>query len=189
MQAHHPTNSLGLKAPSDPDSFPTFHPHLTLFSIPPTVSLEDALNVIPSDQSTIPIRFGALEDGETYTKAIYLTLRDSDESDSSLSVLRRHIASMIPTLHSKTTMPPVPHVSLSYVSTEDLDLRTLVAEEMRRKIRNDEDGGISLHCEKAGAADSNHWLGGFEGSEIWAVLIVESVENWEVRQKVPLKRI
>jgi len=177
--AQHPT-------PQEPASYPRFHPHITLCSVPSAttdpLTLREAIPLVL--QRAIPIRFASLETGTHYFRSVYVAVRPSD----ALAALHAHIHAVLGT---PPATPAFPHMSLYYIGDAD------AAQGERERMRDDlvssgavlpdgPDGGIVLDCgcgvDPGADADSPtiaQLLSGFSGTEIWLVDCDGPVEKWE----------
>ncbi|KAK7037997.1 cyclic phosphodiesterase [Favolaschia claudopus] len=161
-------------------SYPTFEPHITLASLPPTVS---SLDFILSSNlhvgAAIPLTCDGVEVGDHYFRSVYIAV--------GLSPVLRDLHSQV---HQKLGIPPktpkFPHMSLCYISDGDAAAgerdRFYQGLQHTGKIRN-EGSSVSLNCGGFG----EDWLSTFYCQEIWLVSCEGPVESWVVQQKIPLK--
>jgi hypothetical protein len=80
-------------------------------------------------------------------------------------------------------------MSLFYIDDSEPDERQIVADELLSsgRVANDGTDRIILDC-FAGDHSAAHKLSGFDGEEIWIVRCEGPVEQWEVLEKVVLRR-
>ncbi|KAJ7221043.1 2',3'-cyclic-nucleotide 3'-phosphodiesterase [Mycena haematopus] len=166
--------------PSD-TSYPKFEPHITLASIPDSMSsLDTILSSIPDAQPALPITFDAIEVGDHYFRSVYVAVHLSP----ALVELHRHV-------HEKLGIPPrtpkYPHISLCYINDDDAAAgeRDKYFQQLEKsaKIRQDETS-VSLNCGEPGEED---WLPGFHAPEIWITRCQGPVETWTIAEKIALQ--
>ena len=95
-------------------SYPAFHPHITLASIPPpdeadqdvlTLTLRES---IPVGTAALPLTFQSVEAGDTFTRSVYGNIKPTSE------LMHLH-ASIHSTLGHSPRTPKFPHMSLFYI--------------------------------------------------------------------------
>ncbi|KZV69045.1 LigT-like protein [Peniophora sp. CONT] len=169
-------------------SFPTFHPHVTLASIPdPNEPDGDMLALrlresIPVGNPALPLTFQSVEAGDTYTRSVYANITPTSE----LMHLHAHIHTALG--HSANT-PKFPHMSLFYIADEDADARVKTLQELGRKgvvIQGAEHATLDARVLDEVDDNAIAHLNGFTASEIWIVRIEGPVEEWKVLDKIVL---
>ncbi|KAJ7685475.1 2',3'-cyclic-nucleotide 3'-phosphodiesterase [Mycena polygramma] len=163
---------------SSESSYPKFHPHITLASIPdPAPSLETILSSIPD--ARLPISFASVEIGDHYFRSVYLAVH----ATPALLDLHHHVHAKL-AIPAKT--PKYPHISLCYINDNDAAAgeRTSYFQELEKRGRvRQGDASVSLNCGEAGEED---WINGFESPEIWIARCEGPVETWTVEKKIAL---
>ncbi|TFY71372.1 hypothetical protein EVG20_g1636 [Dentipellis fragilis] len=172
-----------------PDStYPTFHPHITLASLPASIDLLVLREAIPISHSVLPVRFAAVAAGNHYFRSVYVAIQPSTD----LATLHGLVHEA---LDVEPRTPLFPHMSLYYIDDKDEQAfderkRALADLVSRGVVLDDEQGGVALDCV---AGDPNvdpqvagTKLNGFIGSEIWIVKCEGAVEEWEVLDKIIL---
>ncbi|KAF8911027.1 2',3'-cyclic-nucleotide 3'-phosphodiesterase [Gymnopilus junonius] len=166
-----------------PASYPKFHPHITLASLP--LEYKDKLDVIETSipKSGVPLKcsFTSVDIGSHYFRSVYVTIKPTAELDSLHKRVHESLA-----VNPRT--PVFPHMSLCYI--DDIDAATgqrlRFYEELKKEGKisyNDDISGheiISLNC---GAFGDKELLSHFGAYEVWAVLCEGPVESWEVLRK------
>lgn len=165
-------------------SYPKFHPHITLASLP--LDFKDKLDTIeasiPKVIGPLQCSFTSVDIGSHYFRSVYVTIKLTPELDS----LHEHVHQA---LAVQPRTPVFPHMSLCYIDDAEAAERLRFYEELKKagKISyNDEIVGnemISLNC---GAFGERELLNHFEAREIWAVQCEGPVESWEVLRKFSL---
>ncbi|KAF8211868.1 RNA ligase/cyclic nucleotide phosphodiesterase [Mycena galopus ATCC 62051] len=142
-------------------SYPTFEPHITLASIPGSItSLDTILASIPDTQPSLPISFDAIEVGDHYFRSVYVTAHLSP----ALVELHRYVHEK---LGISPRTPKYPHISLVYINDDDAAAgeRDKYFQELKTSGKIRQDGpSVSLNCGETGEED---WLSGFSSPEIW----------------------
>lgn len=105
-------------------SYPGFHPHITLASVPgPNEDDDDLLALrlresIPVGNPALPLTFASVEAGNDYTHSVYVNIKPSSE------LMHLH-ASVHAALEHSANTPKFPHMSLYYIG-EDLGVQRTV---------------------------------------------------------------
>lgn len=170
------------QAPLTARSYPKFHPHITLASLPLVMEtdLETIEKSIPNIEGPLACQFAAVETGSHYYRSVYIKIKPSVE----LVGLRKHIHD---TLHLEQRTPAFPHLSLCYIDDNDAADgerdRYYNALENAGKIQvgQGENQGIGLCCGDQGEVD---WVGQIAAREIWVVRCEGAVESWVVLRKI-----
>ena len=144
---------MKFKTPSyqSPSSFPHFHPHITLTTVPSSTPVETLRQAVPASQAAIPITFKVVEVGNKYFMSVYVTVHQ----DGALGELREHLKS---TLGDKT-VPPKSHVSLFYSDDPDVEERQKVYDGLVRQQRivSLGEGRVGLDCSGLGVSSVGVW--------------------------------
>jgi len=162
---------------SSETSYPKFHPHITLASLPdPVPSLATILSSIPDAQRALPITFDAVEVGDHFFRAVYIAVRPT----AALRDLHHHVHAKLD-IPEKT--PKYPHISLCYI--KEAGERTKYSQELEQSGRIRKDGNsVSLNC---GESNEDDWLSEFNFPEIWIARCEGPVETWTVEKKISLR--
>lgn len=155
-----------------PSSFPHFHPHITLTTVPTSTPESTLRNAVKASQPQIPITFQSVDVGDKYFMSVYAVAQRTKE----LVELREHLSREL----GEKTVPPIPHLSLFYIDDSDKAERDKIAEELKaegRVIEKPESGSVLLDCSE-GDTRGVDVLGGFQGREIWVMLCDGPVETW-----------
>ncbi|THH27052.1 hypothetical protein EUX98_g7136 [Antrodiella citrinella] len=155
-----------------PSSFPHFHPHVTLATVPSSTPESVLRSAIAASQPRVPVKFRSVDVGDKYFMSVYVTAQRTPE----LVQLREHLSK---TLGDKT-VPPVAHLSLFYIDDSDVAERVKIAASLReqgRVIDGPERGSVQLDCTE-GDARGEDLLGGIAGHEIWIMECDGPVETW-----------
>ncbi|KAI0340070.1 hypothetical protein BDW22DRAFT_1360579 [Trametopsis cervina] len=165
---------------TSPSSFPRFHPHVTLATVPAEFSVEALRQAIPAGQPIVPVTFKVVEVGDKYFMSIYTTVHQ----DGLLGELR---TALIKTL-GESTVPPKSHVSLFYIDDSEPEERTKMFDDLvkQHKIVDLDGDKVALGCSSAPGADPRAVISSFGGSEIWIALCDGPVETWTVEEKIKL---
>ncbi|KAH8106859.1 cyclic phosphodiesterase-like protein-domain-containing protein [Cristinia sonorae] len=155
-----------------PSSFPHFHPHITLTTVPSTTSESVLRDAVKPSQPTVPIRFQSLDVGNKYFMSVYVTVHRTPE----LVALRDHLSNVL----GEKTVPPIPHMSLYYIDDPDAADRQKVADILQRdRVIDGPDGSsVRLDCTE-GDERGVDVLDGFVGHEIWIMLCDGPVDTWK----------
>ena len=118
-----------------PSSFPAFHPHLTLATLPTspasTAALRAAVTVSPGahwQRAPVPLSFKSVDVGPKFFMSVYVAVHAPPGSP--LARLRAHLRAALGDSEDpprngdgngsgKTAVPPVPHISLYSSSRAD----------------------------------------------------------------------
>lgn len=173
---------MKLKTPGyqSPSSYPHFHPHVTLATVPSDTPVETLRAAIPADQRAIPVTFKAVEVGDKYFMSIYVVVYQ----DEFLGVLRDALGNAL----GEQTIPPKAHVSLFYIDNADAEERQKMADKLTEQGRIVELGEymVALDCSAEGS-EGTDVVDGFNGGEIWIASCDGPVETWSVKDKIRLK--
>ncbi|KAH9050598.1 hypothetical protein EDB84DRAFT_1447834 [Lactarius hengduanensis] len=193
--------------PGAAQSFPHFHPHVTLATLRPPIASESSSEpaavardstmltlreAIPLGQRAVPVHFARVVAGDHYFRSVFVALAPSPE----LVRLRAALAA------AGTPHPPAfPHLSLYYIADEEAHTRERLLQELEREdvIRHAANGQeVVLECGGPGAvagADvagpgmtDRGALASFTGTQIWIVDCEGPVEGWKVLDKILLAK-
>ncbi|KAJ7047130.1 2',3'-cyclic-nucleotide 3'-phosphodiesterase [Mycena alexandri] len=165
---------------SSETSYPKFHPHITLASLPDPVPLATILSSIPDAQRALPVTFDAVEVGDHFFRSVYIAVRPT----AALRDLHHHVHAKLG-IPEKT--PKYPHISLCYITDDDAAAgeRTKYSRELEQSGRIRKDGNsVSLNC---GESNEDDWLSEFNSPEIWIARCEGPVETWAVEKKISLR--
>ncbi|KII89116.1 hypothetical protein PLICRDRAFT_175346 [Plicaturopsis crispa FD-325 SS-3] len=171
----------------DSSSYPHFHSHITLITIPTSPAALQALReAIPTSQPRIAVNFESVEVGDAYFRSVFVACTHSTElvtlNESIRAALKESLGLEL------GPGPRFPHMSLYYIDDAEAQERRRRYEQLVSdgKILRDSQG-IALDCrvgsEKAGPTNQ---LGGFDGHEVWIAECEGPVEEWKVLAKIPL---
>jgi 2',3'-cyclic-nucleotide 3'-phosphodiesterase len=165
-----------------PSSFPRFHPHVTLATVPSDSDLKLLRKAVPVDQVALPVTFKAVE-GDTgkYFMSVYVTVNQS----GLLGLLWEHLVEAL----DQNTVPPKAHMSLFYIDTSEPEERIKMMDELvkQKRIVDVGDERVALDCSEVPGARSEDVLDEFLGGEIWLVLCDGPVETWSIKDKIVLQ--
>jgi 2',3'-cyclic-nucleotide 3'-phosphodiesterase len=158
------------------ESYPRFHPHITLASLP--LSVENNLtdieaSIASSLKAPLTVKFSSVEFGSHYYRSVYIAI----EPTSEIMNLHEHIHKA---LQAVPRTPSFPHLSLCYINDKDAAIGKREA-----FYRNLKDGGKmraggGLDC---GLAEED-WMDCFEANEIWVVQCEGPVNEWAILRKL-----
>ncbi|KAK7681534.1 hypothetical protein QCA50_015266 [Cerrena zonata] len=162
-----------------PASFPRFHPHITLLTVPSITDLSTLRSAVPSGQPKIPIHFKSVDVGTEYYMSVYVVVHHTAE----LTALRESIMKNRP----DDKVPPLSHVSLFYIDPADAAERNKICDILvdDGRIVNEGIDSVTLDCTE-GQQRGKDLMDGFIGGEIWIALCDGPVETWVVKDKIPL---
>lgn len=157
-------------------SYPRFHPHITLASLP--LSVENNLTGIEASIATalkrpLTVKFSSVEIGSHYFRSVYIAI----EPTSEIMNLHERIHEA---LQAVPRTPSFPHLSLCYI--DDKDAATGEREAFYKILKDGgkiRDGG-GLDC---GLVEED-WMDRFEANEIWVVQCEGPVNEWAILRKL-----
>jgi 2',3'-cyclic-nucleotide 3'-phosphodiesterase len=167
------TNPQGL------GSYPRFHPHITLASLPLSVenSLTDIEASITTLKAPLTVKFSSVEIGSHYFRSVYIAIEPTSE------IMDLH-GRIHEALQAVPRTPSFPHLSLCYIDDKDAAVgeREAFYETLKEKgkIEAGGEGGIGLDC---GLVEEN-WMNCFEANEIWVVRCEGPVHEWTILKKL-----
>ncbi len=171
--------------PLEPDAehpLPSFEPHITLASVPVSVSEATLKGAIPEVKEPLRIDFESVEAQQTYFRSAIVNIRKTPQLQQLLASVRRAL-----TVDVKA--PSYPHMSLYYVD----DAR---AADRQRALDNlFQSGHLSPSSDgltiKFAPKDKSNYntSSGFVADAIWIVLCEGSVGDWKVLYKMNLVSI
>lgn len=167
-----------------PSSFPHFEPHVTLATVPSSMSHDALRAAIPAHQPAVPVSFKSVEVGDKYFMSVYVTVHHSGELDTLREALKASLG--------EKAVPPVAHVSLFYIDDSEPEERTRAFDILRKQGRIVEkgEGKVALDCyDGAGSTGRQEdVVDGFDESEIWIAVCDGPVETWEVTDRIKLPK-
>ncbi|KAI0028511.1 hypothetical protein K488DRAFT_89659 [Vararia minispora EC-137] len=157
------------KPSSSPLSYPSFHPHITLASIPSGPGVLEVLRAsLPTGQCSIPVNFASLETGDHYFRSVYIAVKPSREPNT----------------------PRFPHVSVYYIADTEAQRREETVEALKEEgIAVNTHESVTIDCSKTLENCKGHGscVSGFRSAEVWIVLCDGPVETWTVLEKLRLQ--
>lgn len=173
------------------NSYPKFHPHITLASVPSTTPVEELVAAIPPRQPQLKAAFSDVVASDAYIRSVLAVIGPSPE------IMSLH-AEIHKTLKMENPQSPMfPHMSIYYIDDAEAEERIRVLQELKAnntviKI----EGGVQIHTSRGPIGTPtgpgtrprpyDDALHGFDGVEIWAVLCDGPVETWTVLERVEL---
>lgn len=186
-------------------SYPKIEPHVTLASVPASVSdeIRDILERLIATTRSVDglvrgmrIKFASVEVGAHYFRSVYVAVEPTREIVGLHEVLHG-------LLRVEPRTPSFPHFSLCYVADEDGEGERRRFERGLREsgrvvdyVRVEESEGegeverrrVKLQVASGGEGDGEGvvWVDGWTVAEIWLVECVGPVEEWRVLDTFPL---
>ena len=173
--------SMGQLDGTSEASYPRFHPHITLASLPLSIErkLTDIEASITTSKAPLIIKFSSVEIGSHYFRSVYVAI----EPTSEIIDLHGRIHGALNAVHQT---PLFPHLSLCYIDDKDAAVgeREAFYKTLRDqgKIRARSEGNVSLNC---GLAEED-WMDCFEANEMWVVRCEGPVNEWAILSKLPI---
>ena len=174
-----------------PNSYPRFHPHITLATVPSTTSVKELVAAIPSRQPQVKANFSDVVVGDAYFRSVLTVVEPSPEILSLHAKINENLKIRNPQL------PMFPHMSVYYIDDAEEEERVRVLQELKDNgtVVQTKDG-VQIHTSGGpmGVPTGSEprpppygdILQGFDGVEIWAALCDGPVETWTVLEKVEL---
>jgi len=174
-----------------PDSYPRFHPHITLATVPSTTPVAELVVAIPSRQSRVRVDFSDVVVSDAYFRSVLAVVEPSSE----ISSLHTKINENLSTRNPQT--PMFPHMSIYYIDDAEAEERARVLQELKDNgtVVKTKDG-VQIHTSggptgtptgsETRPLPHGDTLQGFDGVEIWVALCDGPVETWTVLEKVEL---
>jgi 2'-5' RNA ligase len=159
------------------DSYPRFHPHITLASLP--LSVENNLadieaSITTSLKAPLTVKFSSVEIGSHYFRSVYIAIEATSEIMNLHGLIHKALQAVPGT-------PSFPHLSLCYI--DDKDATVGEREVFYRTLK---DGGKI----RAGGLDcglvEEDWMECFEANKIWVVRCEGPVNEWVILKKFPI---
>ena len=169
------TNSTPNQPEGGLGSYPKFHPHVTLASLP--LSAENNLTDIEASiatflKSPLTVKFSSVDIGSHYFRSVYIAI----EPTSEIMNLHERIHEALQVI---PRTPSFPHLSLCYIDEKDAAIgeREAFYKDLKDggKIR----AGGGLDC---GLVEED-WMDCFEANEIWVVQCEGPVNEWAILRK------
>jgi len=173
------------------NSYPKFHPHITLTTVPSTTPAEELIAAIPPRQPQVRADFSDVVVSDAYFRSVLAVIESSPET----SALHAKINESLKIRNPQS--PMFPHMSIYYIDDEEPEERTRVLQELKDNgtVVQTKDG-VQIHTSggpmgiptgsETRPPPHGDGLEGFDGVEIWAVLCDGPVEAWTVLEKVEL---
>ena len=157
-------------------SYPKFHPHITLASLP--LSVENNLTDIEASIATslkapLTVKFSSVEIGSHYFRSVYIAI----EPTSEIMDLHERIHE---SLQVVPLTPSFPHLSLCYIDNKDAAIGEREAFFKILKDGGKIRAGGGLDC---GLLEED-WMDCFETNEIWVVQCEGPVNEWAILRKL-----
>ncbi|KAF9792360.1 2',3'-cyclic-nucleotide 3'-phosphodiesterase [Thelephora terrestris] len=173
------------------NSYPRFHPHITLVTVPSTTPVEELVAAIPSRQSQVKVAFSDVVVSNAYFRSVLATIEPSPYIMS----LQTEIVESLKIRNPPS--PMFPHMSIYYIDDTEAEERTRILQELEANgtvIKTEE--GVQIHTSvgpvgvptgpETRPEPHDDALQGFDGAEIWVALCDGPVESWTVLEKVVL---
>jgi 2',3'-cyclic-nucleotide 3'-phosphodiesterase len=174
-----------------PNSYPRFHPHITLATVSSTTPVEELVAAIPSRWSQVKVVFSDVVVGDGYFRSVLTVVEPSSEVMS----LHTRICENLKIRNPQS--PMFPHMSIYYIDDMEAEERSRVLQELKGNgtvVKTKE--GVQIHTSGgpigiptgSGTRPLPHGdtLHGFDGAEVWVALCDGPVETWTVLEKVEL---
>ena len=174
-----------------PNSYPKFHPHITLATVSSTTPVEDLVAAIPPRQPQVRAAFSDVVVSDAYFRSVLAVIESSPET----SALHAKINESLKIRNPRS--PMFPHMSIYYIDDEEPEERSRVLQELKDNgtvVRTKD--GVQIHTSggptgtptgpETRPLPHGDELQGFDGVEIWVVLCDGSVETWTVLKRVGL---
>lgn len=174
-----------------PDSYPRFHPHVTLVTVPSTTPVAELVAAIPSRQPRVKADFSDVVVSDVFFRSVLATVEPSSEILSLHTKINENLGIRNP------RGPMFPHMSIYYIDDAEAEERTRVLQELKDNgtVVKTKDG-VQIHTSggpigtptgpETRPPPHGDTLEGFDGVEIWAALCDGPVETWTVLEKVEL---
>jgi len=174
-----------------PNSYPRFHPHITLTSVPSTTPVEELIAAIPLGQSQVRVDFSDVVVSDAYFRSVLAVVKPSPE----IMFLHTKIDENLK-IHNPQS-PMFPHMSIYYIDDAEAEERARVLRELKDNgmVVQTKDG-VQIHTSggplgiptgsKTRPLPYSDTLRGFDGVEIWAVLCDGPVDTWTALEKIKL---
>ena len=174
-----------------PNSYPRFHPHITLATVPSTTPVVELVAAIPPRQSQVKANFADVVVSDAFFRSVLAVIEPSPEILS----LHTKINENLKTRGSQS--PMFPHMSIYYIDDGEPEERARVLQElMDSGTVVDTKDGVWIHTSRGPIGvptgsetrplPRDDGLQGFDGLEIWVALCDGPVETWTVLEKVEL---
>lgn len=174
-----------------PNSYPRFHPHITLATVPSTTPVEELVAAIPSRQSRVTVDFADVVVSDAYFRSVLAVIKSSPDISSLYTKINENLK-----MHNPQS-PMFPHMSIYYIDDAEAEERTRVLRELEDNgtVVGTQDG-VRIHTSRGAMGiptgsetrplPHSDLLQGFDGVEIWVALCNGPVETWTVLEKVEL---
>ena len=174
-----------------PSSYPKFHPHITLATVPSTTPVDELIAAIPPRQSQFKAVFSDVVVSGAYFRSVLAVVEPSPEITS----LHAEVVESLKIRNPRS--PMFPHMSIYYIDDLEAGERARVLQELKDNgtvIKTEE--GVQIHTSGGPIGIStgsetrplpqDDTLRGINVTEIWVALCDGPVETWTVLEKVEL---
>ncbi|KLO10432.1 LigT-like protein [Schizopora paradoxa] len=157
---------------------PLFEPHITLASVPVSVTEAKLKDVIRDIQGTFRVDFESVEAQQTYFRSAIVHIRKTAELENLLASIKTAIPVDV-------KAPYYPHMSLFYIDDVRAADRQLVIDRLFQSghlVPCSGSTGLAINFapEDGSKPDALH---GFDADAIWVVLCDGPVNDWRVLYK------
>lgn len=175
-----------------PSSYPRFHPHVTLATVPSTTPVEEIVAAIPSRRSQVKATFSDVVVGDAYFRSVLAVIEPSPE----IMALHTKVSENLKTRNPRS--PMFPHMSIYYIDDAEAEERTRVLQELKDNgtVIKETGEGVQIHTSggplgvptgsETRPLPQGDALRGIDVAEIWVALCDGPVETWTVLEKVEL---
>jgi len=173
------------------NSYPRFHPHITLATVPSSTPVDELVAAIPPRQSRAKVDFADVVVSDAYFRSVLAVIKSSPE----ILTLHTRINENLKIRNPQT--PMFPHMSIYYIDDAEAEERSRVLQELEDNgtvVRTE--NGVQIHTSRGPIgiptgseprpAPHGDELQGFDGVEIWVAFCDGPVETWTVLEKVEL---
>jgi len=173
----------GTSSAQEEASYPKFHPHITLASLPLYVESNltdiEASITISKAKAPLTVNLSSVEIGSHYFRSVYIAI----EPTSEIMDLHRRIHEAF---QADPRTPSFPHLSLCYIDDKDAadGEREAFYKALKDggKIKAGSEGGVCLDC----GLSAKDWMDCFEENEIWVVRCEGPINGWAILKKLPI---
>ena len=157
-------------------SYPKFHPHITLASLPLSVKnnlIDIEASITTSLKAPLTVKFSSVEIGSHYFRSVYIAIEPTSEIMNLHELIHEELQAVPRT-------PSFPHLSLCYIDDKDAAIGEREAFYKILKDGGKIRAGGSLDC----GLEEEDWMDHFEANEIWVVQCEGPVNEWAVLRKL-----
>lgn len=170
--------------PNAEPPLPSFEPHITLASVPASISEAMLKDAIPEVKVPLKIDFESVEAQQTYFRSDIVNIRKTPELEELLASVRHALAVDV-------KAPSYPHMSLYYIDDARADDRQRVLDNLFQSghlALGSGSDGLTINFTPKDRLNSNV-LHGFVADAIWIVLCDGPVSDWKVLYKRNLQSV